>query len=182
MLFVFLIVATNVIGMAQVFVSRDAELSFYSKAPIEDIYAVSHTGMSALDVTSKTIYFKAAIKSFKFEKSLMREHFNENYMESDQYPYAEFKGQIVNDINLALDGTYQVTVTGDLTIHNVTQKYTVEGELKITNGNVKAHAVFPIKLVDHEVKIPRIVIKNIAEVVQVTVSADYRQDTESRQY
>jgi hypothetical protein len=59
----------------------------------------------------------------------------------------------------------------------VKKNYTVKAELKVTGGEITASSTFPVKLVDHEIKIPRLVIKNIAEIVQVTVSAHYKPDT-----
>jgi len=174
----FLITAETV--RSQVVTSRDVTLSFYSSAPIEDITATSNQGVSGLDFDSKSIYFRVAIRSFEFEKKLMQEHFNENYLESSKYPNAEFKGTIKEDLNISKDGTFPVTVQGDLTIHNVTKSYTVKGELKITGGKVAAKAIFPVKLADHQIKIPRLVIKNIAEVVEVTVLARYSQTSNKK--
>ena len=53
----------------------------------------------------------------------MEEHFNENYMESNTFPKANFKGTITDlgKVNFSKDGTYPVTVKGDLTIHGVTK-------------------------------------------------------------
>lgn len=158
---------------AQVITSRNVTLSFFSSAPIEDIDAKSTDGVSALNLKSRSIYFKVPISSFQFKKSLMKEHFNENYMESDKYPYAEFNGVIKDSINLSKDGSYQVTAEGDLKIHGVTKHYTVNAKLRIDQGMITADSSFPVRLEEHHIKIPRLVIKNIAEVVQVSVNAVY---------
>ena len=168
-----LFAATIGIASAQIVTSHDVTLRFFSSAPIEDITALSNEGVSGLDFGSKSVYFRVAIRSFEFEKRLMQEHFNENYMESSKYPYAEFRGFLNEDVDLSTDGAFPITVQGDLTIHNVTRNYTVKGQLKITGGKVTANATFPVRLADHQIKIPRLVIKNIAEVVEVTVSASY---------
>jgi len=162
---------------AQIVISHNARLSFFSEAPIENINAESNTGVSALNLSTNTIYFKVFMSSFEFKKSLMQEHFNENYMESSKYPTAEFNGKIKDQIDLTKDGTYPVTVQGKLSIHGVTKDYIVKAELKVTGGEISASSTFPVKLVDHEIKIPRLVIKNIAEIVQVTVSAQYKPDS-----
>jgi len=164
---------SNCAVSAQVLKTTEAKLTFFSEAPIEDIYALSNQGLSAFDLRSGSVYFKVLIRSFEFEKKLMQEHFNENYLESDKYPYAEFKGTIDKDIDLAFSGSVPVKVSGELTIHNVTKSYAVPGKITLNNGKLIASAEFPVALVDHKVKIPRILIKNIAEVVMVTVSATY---------
>src|SRR3546814_4741589 len=77
-----------------IYTSKDVTFSFFSTAPIEDIKASTTKGVSAIDIQAKSIYFKVSIRSFKFAKSLMQEHFNEDYLESSKYPFAEFKGKI----------------------------------------------------------------------------------------
>lgn len=169
-----LCIISSSIKAQTIYTSQNVVSEFFSSAPIEDIKAESKTGVSALDIASKSVYFKVPIRSFEFEKGLMQEHFNENYMESDKYPYAEFKGVIKDNIDLSKSGTYMVTVQGNLTIHNVTKNYTVKAELNVQEGEISARSTFPVKLVDHKIKIPRLVIKNIAEVIQVTISAKYK--------
>jgi len=172
------VLLTNLLVQSQVLTSQEVTLSFFSDAPIEDISAESHTGVSALDLESRSIYFKVAIRSFEFRKSLMQEHFNENYMESHKYPHAEFKGQLTSEVDFSAAGTYPASVEGELTIHNVTKTYSVKGELRVTNREITALASFPVKLVDHDIKIPRLLIKNIAEVVEVSVAAKYKSPSE----
>jgi len=171
---IFLFLTTPKISGAQpVYVSDQVVFSFFSKAPLEDISAKSSRGMSAIDISSKSIYFKVSIRTFEFRKRLMQQHFNEEYLESSKYPYAEFKGKYLEDIDLAKDGIYQVTVQGNLNIHNVTKNYTVKGQIQVDKGKIAANSKFRVRVADHRIKIPRLVIKNIAEVVEVQVSARY---------
>lgn len=162
-----------------VYVSRDAGISFFSSAPIEDIQAKTNKAVSAINITTGSIYFKVPIKTFQFEKDLMQEHFNSDYLESDKFPFAEFKGKINAPINPAVDSTYDVTVAGQLTIHGVTKDYTTPGTLVISNGKLTATSTFNVRLVDHKISIPRLLIKNIAEVVQVKVNASYSPEQTS---
>lgn len=169
-----ILLAASWVVQAQIVVSKNAKLSFFSEAPIENISAYSNAGESAMNLETKAIYFKVAVRTFEFKKSLMQEHFNENYLESVKYPYAEFNGKIIDQIDLTKDGTYPVRVQGDLSIHGVTKNCTVKAEINVKGGEISANSTFPVKLADHNIKIPRLVIKNIAEVVQVTVSALYK--------
>lgn len=155
------------------YTSKNAALSFFSEAPIEDIRGQASDGVSALDVQSKAVYFKVKIRSFQFNKALMQEHFNENYLESSKYPYAEFKGKIIDSIDLSREGSYSVKVRGTLNLHNVMKEYIVKADISVKDGKVSAHSTFPVRLADHHIKIPRIVIKNIAEVVEISVLAVY---------
>ena len=103
----------------------------------------------------------------------MQEHFNENYMESDRFRYATFSGKIRERVDWERDGRYPVTVVGTLDIHGVAKPYTVPATVTVNGSSVTAKANFNIRVADHGVKIPRIVIKNIAEVVEVDVLATF---------
>ena len=104
-------------------ITKNSETSFFSSAPLENIEAVNHRTTAALDLAKGEIVVKMLIKHFEFEKKLMQEHFNENYMESEKYPSTLFKGRFTtsNPIDVKKDGTYEVDVTGNITIHGVTK-------------------------------------------------------------
>lgn len=158
-----------------ILIDRATRISFFSEAPLENISAVTQQATSALDTASREIAFKAPIKSFAFKKQLMQEHFNENYLESDKFPHATFGGKINEPINWDRDGTYRVTVAGNLEIHGVKKFYTTNATIEVRGGMITATAKFEVSVADHKVDIPRIVIKNIAEVVEVEVSSTYRK-------
>src|SRR5215210_4361858 len=79
---------------AQTYITRSGRVTFFSKAPVENIEANNNEVTSILDTKKGEFAFIALIKSFKFSKALMEEHFNENYMESNTFPKANFKGTI----------------------------------------------------------------------------------------
>ncbi|RYZ52205.1 MAG: YceI family protein, partial [Sphingobacteriales bacterium] len=93
---------------AQKYITRTGKVTFYSTTPVENIEAFNNDVSSVVDARTGDILFIVPIKSFKFEKALMQEHFNENYMESDKFPKADFKGRIMNlkDVNFTKDGVY----------------------------------------------------------------------------
>lgn len=155
------------------FVSKSTAVSFYSSTPIEDIEGISKNGLSALDINTGDILFKVKNTSFQFKKKLMQEHFNENYMESDRYPYSEFKGKIENTNKLKNEGTYECAVTGTLTVHGVTKNYTAPVKITVNKGSITAACSFKVKTADHGIEVPTIVIKNIAETLDIKVAAVY---------
>lgn len=158
-----------------ILIDRASQISFFSEAPVENISAVTQKVTSALDTRTREIAFKVPIKSFEFKKQLMQEHFNENYLESGKFPYATFGGQINEPLEWDRDGRYRVTVAGNLEIHGVKKFYTTDATIEITDGLIAAHAKFNVKVADHDIKIPRIVIKNIAEIVEVEITSTYRK-------
>ena len=155
------------------YVCKNARISLYSSAPIEDIKASTSTGTSVFNAATGELDFSVAISSFKFEKSLMQEHFNSDYLESDKYPRATFKGKIQEHPDLTKDGSFPINVVGDLTVHNVTQKRTLPGTLTVKGGVVSMSAEFMVKCADHHIEIPKIVFHNIAESIKLNVDATY---------
>lgn len=174
-----LLILGIVLGTVNVFAQdiyscRNASFSFYSSAPMEDIEAKTDKGVSAINLKTGAIYFKVPVNTFQFRKKLMQEHFNENYLETDKFPYAEFKGKVVEPAaDLNKDGAHDVTVEGVLSLHGVDKTYREKGTITVQNGQVMSSSKFNVKLADHKIKIPTLVIKNIAEVVEVTVKASY---------
>ncbi|PCH66761.1 MAG: hypothetical protein COC01_07305 [Bacteroidetes bacterium] len=168
------ILATAFYSVGQdVYLTKTAKAKFYSEAPLENIEAISEKMTSIVNTTTKAVVCKVAIKSFVFEKPLMQEHFNEKYMESEKHPYGQLKGTIVEDVDLSKDGTYEVTWKGDLTLHGVTQPREIKGTITVKDGKITIHAVFNVKIEDHKIEVPSIVIDNIAEVVEVTFDATH---------
>src|SRR3546814_551825 len=98
---------------AQVYQSYKSETSFFSKAPLEDIEAHNDGGASVLNTGTQEIVFVIPIRGFEFRKSLMQEHFNENYMESDEYPTATFKGKL-QGFDPSVENPQEVTASGTL--------------------------------------------------------------------
>ncbi len=152
------------------YVDKQVEISFFSSTPIEDIEAHSRKGVGVLEVSSGAFFFKVPMKSFTFPKALMQEHFNENYVESDKYPYATFKGKLTESIKLQ-EGRQQVMAEGEFTVHGKTQRRAIPGTVTVMGDTLHVEADFEVHLVDHDIKVPRVVIKNIAEVIQVRVKS-----------
>lgn len=156
-----------------IYVCKNVKVNLFSSAPIEDIEANSATGVSVYNPGTGELEFSIPIRSFHFPKALMEEHFNENYIESDKFPKATFKGKMQEHIDPSKDGTYPVTVTGDFQVHGVTQTRTITGNLKVNGGVVTMTSEFMVKCADHHIDIPQIVFHHIAESIRIRVSATY---------
>jgi polyisoprenoid-binding protein YceI len=143
--------------------------------PVEEIEAVNSEATSFLNVSNGDIVFAVLVKSFRFQKALMEEHFNENYMESNKFPKSDFKGKITNvaDVNFKKDGNYKVNVEGKLTMHGVTLPVTATGVIVVSGGKIKGTADFKIKLADYKIDRPSVVKDKIAEIATITVEANY---------
>ena len=164
---------TTVLADAQdVFVSSNSTISFFSETPVENIDATSKQAVGAINIKKRSVFFKAKMSTFEFKKALMQEHFNENYIESAKYPYATFNGTINEPVDLSKDGTYEVTATGKLSLHGVDQDRTVPATIVVKDGKLDVTSSFEVKVADHQIKIPTVVVQHIAEVVKVKVHAE----------
>lgn len=162
-------------GNAQKYMTKTGSITFFSHTAIEDIMALNNQVASVLDISTGELVFQVSIKSFKFPKALMEEHFNENYMESDKYPNSTFKGKIMNSssIDFTKPGKYDVTVEGELNMHNVTNNISVKGVLEVVNGGINAASKFNLVPEDYKINIPGIVRDNIAKTLELTVMVKY---------
>jgi len=153
------------------FFTKSGIISFYSKASLENIEAHNKTVTCVLDTKTGNLQFAVLMKAFEFEKALMQEHFNENYIESDKFPKAEFKGQVVNnaEINYLKDGKYPAMVKGKLTLHGETRDVETKGTIEIKGGKLDTDAVFAVALSDYNVEIPKLVKDNISKTINITV-------------
>ena len=160
---------------AQKFMTKNGFISFFGHTPMEDIKADNNQVASVLDISTGDLVFQVLIKSFHFDRALMEEHFNENYMESDKFPKATFKGKIINlqSVNFAKNGTYDVTVEGDLTIRDATNKINAKGTIEVVAGGLNANSKFLISPEDYKINIPGVVREKIAKNLEVTVTIKY---------
>lgn len=164
-------------AQAQKYIDKAGTIAFFSSAPLEDIKAASKQASSVIDASTQELVALVMMKSFVFDKSLMQEHFNENYIESDKYPKATFKGKLAGFDQLAKTPglTQKVKVNGEMNLHGVSKPFETEAEITwLDDKSFKAHAVFKIKLEDYKIEIPTLVFQNIAEVVDVTLDFNYK--------
>jgi hypothetical protein len=157
----------------QKFTSEKGQVSFYSDAAIEDIEAINSVVGSLFNATTGELVYIMKIRDFVFHKALMREHFNEKYMESEKFPKATFQGKIIG-FKPGTPGEQKVKAVGKLNIHGVTRDIDVPGTVELQNGKLLMKSKFMVKLEDYNIKIPTLVWQNIAEEVQVTIDFIYK--------
>ena len=170
-----LLMGTSV--FAQKFVTKSGHIRFYSETPMETIEADNRQVNSAYDHENGAFVFKVLMKSFEFEKALMQEHFNENYVESDDFPNAFFKGKIINneDIHLSKIGEVPVKVEGQLTLHGITMDVTADGVMNVQKDKISASSKILIEPKEYDIKIPGAVVKNIAKEIEVYINVDLKK-------
>jgi polyisoprenoid-binding protein YceI len=171
---ILLLTLTASLSAQSKYFTRNGTVTFFSSAPMEDITAENYNATAVMDAESGALEFSVLMKSFNFKKALMQEHFNENYVESDEFPKATFKGKVTNlsEIDLTKDGSYPAEVDGEITIHGVTKIIAPTGTISVKAGKVNLESMFIVKPEDHDIEIPDVVREKIAKEIEVTVSAD----------
>jgi hypothetical protein len=171
----FFLLTIAVIVNAQKYMTKNGYIGFLSHTPMEDIKGDNNQVAGVLDISSGDMVFQALIKSFHFDRALMEEHFNENYMESDKFPKSTFKGKITNlsSVNFSKDGTYNIIVEGELTIRDVTNKINTKGTIEVEKGGINANSKFNISPEAYKINIPGVVREKINENLEVTVTMKY---------
>ena len=158
---------------AQKYLTRTGKVTFFSSTPLENIEAINNEMACVLDAEKGALIFQVPIKSFKFEKALMEEHFNENYMESTKFPKAQYNGDIsdLSKVNFSKDGSYNVTTTGTMKIHGVSKKLELPGTILVKGDKVTISCTFKIIPQDYDISIPGVVKDKIAKEIEVTVNS-----------
>ncbi|WP_225975349.1 YceI family protein [Panacibacter ginsenosidivorans] len=170
----FLFLLTGCFGFVQaqsIYQTVSGKISFSSEAPLELIRASSDQLAGLLDNDKRTFSFKINIRSFQgFNSPLQKEHFNENYMESDRFPQASFSGKIIEEVDLNKDGEYEVRAKGLLTIHGVAQERIIKTNVSVKNKKITIKGNFSVLLSDHNIPIPIVVYKKLANEIKVEVN------------
>lgn len=165
------LLAGNVV-FSQKMITRTGEVKFEASMPaFEEVAATTKTTSCILEKSTGDFVALTLIKSFKFKSPLMEEHFNENYMESSQFPKATFKGKVLNfDAKKLSPSKTSYDLEGDLTIHGVTKKIKTKINLTLNGAKILASSAISVKPQDYKIEIPSLVKGKIAENVKVTMN------------
>lgn len=171
-LFILLLLPAAQIFAQDKYFTKSGDITFDASGITEDITADNKQVTFVLDAKTGALELAVLMKAFEFERALMQEHFNENYVESDKYPKSIFKGKITNfnDVDLSKDGSYPVKIDGQLTIHGVTKEVPAHGTLTMKNGKLSGKTSFKILLSDFDIDIPSIVKDKISKTVNINVA------------
>lgn len=171
-LHLFLILSFFKIGtiIAQQYIARQGQVTFFSYASVENIEAKNNQALSILDLEKNEMAVSMLMRAFVFKKDLMHEHFNESYIESDLFPKATFEGNFDN-LEEAIDQTR--LIKGKITIHGITKEIDIKTTVNKTDNNYAVSGEFNLTVNDFNIKIPPILSNNIAKVVLVKFKFQY---------
>jgi YceI-like domain len=156
--------------------SNNGKVVFTSEATLELIKATSGKLKGAMDKSKNTFAFSVDISTFKgFNSDLQREHFFENYVETDKFPTASFSGKIIEPVDFSVNGTYEVRAKGFFTVHGISKERIIKGTVIVKNGMISIGSVFMVRLEDHDIRVPKIVYEKIAEEIKVEINIQFKQ-------
>lgn len=171
-LLTFVVLAVAFKPVEKVFQTLKGTIQFKSEAPMELIKASSKELAGAIDSEKKQFSFRVKIRTFQgFNGNTQKEHFNENYLESDKYPEASFKGKIIEDVDFTKDGNYELRAKGKLLIHGVSQERIIKCDVVVKGNLLTIQSKFTVLLSDHNIPIPKVVYQKLANEIQVDVNA-----------
>jgi len=158
------------------YISKTGHVSFFSSTPLENIEAHNRQVLSIVDLSSGKVAVTMLMKAFEFEKALMQEHFNENYVESGKFPKATFKGKISDyeQVDFSKPKEYSLDVEGILTIHGISKNINTTIKL-VVSDELHATGKINIKLKDYGIKIPKLVAQNISEGIKISLDINHKK-------
>ena len=161
---------------SQRYTTKTGHIWFRSEAPLEDIEAHNNQVNATLDTKSGFFVFNILMKSFIFEKAIMQEDFNKNYVESDKYPVATFEGKVsnINTIDFTkpeymLPNSYDVEISGEITIHGITKNIDATGVFYVKPGIIQGKSKFYILLTDYKIRLSGNVYNKVALKIEINV-------------
>ena len=160
-------------SVAQKYGAEKSFVSFFSKAAIEDITAENTKSQSLFNAETGDVVFLIPIGSFEFAKSLMKQHFNEKYMDTEKFPKATFQGKI-SGFDIKAGGLQQARANGKMTIHGVSQEVEIPGTIEVVDNKLVFKSTFIVKLETYNIPRPQLMWQNIAEQVEVKIEFTYK--------
>ena len=159
------------------YMTRSGNISFEASVPaFDEVNAVNKNATALLNIKTGDFAALALVKGFKFKIALMEEHFNENYLESDDFPKATFKGKIDDfDIEKINKVDEKYVLNGELSIHGQSKKIKIHPLISLKEGKILMNGSFKVMIKDFDIKIPSIVKGQIAEEVNITFDFELDQ-------
>ncbi|WP_298540157.1 YceI family protein [uncultured Aquimarina sp.] len=154
-------------------ITRQGQVSFFSYTSVENIEAKNNQVLSIIDFSKNEIAISMLMNAFVFKKSLMHEHFNESYIESDLYPKATFQGNII-DFDPLAEGIQTKMVKGTLTIRDIAKEVEIKTSIENNNGTYLITGDFEVVVKDFDIKIPPILAPNIAKIISIKFRFEYQ--------
>lgn len=170
-LFLIMCLVLSIPSSAQKYFTKTGQTSFQGSVDtFEPVEAVSNSTTVLLDISTSEVAALVFVNSFQFEVALMQEHFNENYMNTKQFPKAYFEGVLQNFDFATLGEADSLLLEGTLNIKGVKKNISTWLSMSKIEEYIEVHGFIDLKAEDFGIEIPSIVRKKIAEVIRVELN------------
>ncbi|MDR7372101.1 YceI family protein [Flavobacterium aquidurense] len=160
------------------FITNTATVNFEASVPLfEEVKAVNRSVAIVLEPKTSAFICTVVVKDFRFKLDLMQEHFNDNYMESNRYPKAVFKGKIAKfDLKDITEIEKEYTIKGKLTVRGKSKEVEVKAFLKKVNDGILIHSDFPISITDFNIELPKEIEAKISKTANTDLTGVIRSE------
>ena len=154
-------------------ICKSGAITFEASVPaFEEVKATNNSVTVVLNPKTGEIASLALMKGFRFKVALMEEHFNENYIESDKYPKAIFKGKIENfDANSLTATPKDFIINGKLELHGKTIVIKAPAKISQTNSGINLLSSFSVNASDFDISIPSVVKNKVSNKININLNA-----------
>ena len=162
---------------AQVYKTATGNIKFVSKTAIEEFSANNDQVTAAFSPKSNAIAFRVPVNSFQFKSALMQKHFQENYMQTAEFPFSTYSGKLEDfaaiqtaSANFTKNGTYDVITKGSHEMHGVKKDITVPGKITVANGIITLSASMNVLCSDYGINIPAASKKSVSDNIDISIN------------
>ena len=151
------------------YIDKKGKITFEASEELfEPVKATNESVTVILNIETNEIASLALMKSFRFKNSLMEEHFNENYIESETYPKATFKGKLLDfKLSELTENDTEVTVDGKIELRGKEKQILTTLKIKKSDDSIIIKGSFIVTPDDFDIEIPGIVKNKIANEIMV---------------
>jgi len=162
------------IGLSQEkIISKSGKIIFEASVPsFEEVKATNTNVTFVLNPATGEIASLALMKGFRFKVALMEEHFNENYIESDLYPKATFKGKIEGfDLSSLTVNPKDFIIRGKLELHGKSKDISTTARISKSISGVSILSDFSVNASDFNIEIPSLVKSKLSNKINIQIAA-----------
>ncbi len=172
LIFLFINTIANCQNATNSYINRQGQVTFFSYTSAENIEAVNNQVLSVLDASTNEIAVDILMRAFVFKKTLMREHFNESYIESDLYPKAKFIGKIIGFDPTQKDSQTRM-IEGQFTLKDKIVPLAFKVNINRKNNSYTITGATEVFVNDYNIRIPKLLSPNIAKNIQISFNFEF---------
>lgn len=164
---------------AQSYIGENGYVEFVSKAPLLEFKGKSDHLTGLVDLDENLVDFYVDLTTIDTGIQRRNRDMRNTYLNTDEYPFAEFTGSFSEPVDPEFSGKKEVNVTGHFTIHGVEREMEIEGTIEKKDGGLMVEASWTVLLKDHNIDRPRVLFYELAEEQEVNISILLEKQDES---